>query len=103
MPTDDTHRRPDHEGDRHIFRRDWEETLGVCHMTIRRWERDPARNFPKPSFIGHRPTWWRSEMIAWIEAQRDRPRPEFHSNLPKRLHGAKKKRPSRRTGAGGGS
>ena len=43
---------------------------GVSDMTIWRRLADPELNFPKPLYIGRRRYWRESELVEWLEAQR---------------------------------
>lgn len=45
--------------------------LGVSTMTLSRWKRDPARNFPEPSVIGHGNELNDLDKVdAWMESNR---------------------------------
>jgi predicted DNA-binding transcriptional regulator AlpA len=44
--------------------------LGGCtDMKIHRLLHDSRAQFPRPSFIGRRPWWWRGEVIEWLETK----------------------------------
>jgi predicted DNA-binding transcriptional regulator AlpA len=44
--------------------------LGGCNdMKIHRLLNDPRARFPRPSFIGRRPWWWRAEIVEWLETK----------------------------------
>ena len=41
---------------------------GISDMTVNRWLRDPAKNFPPPIRLAANHTVWKlSEVLAWIE------------------------------------
>jgi len=42
---------------------------GVSDMTLWRWLKDPALNFPKPIYISKRRYWRFEEVLAWMESQ----------------------------------
>lgn len=42
---------------------------GVSDMCIWRWQKDPAKAFPQPLYIGKRRYWRETEVRAWIDAQ----------------------------------
>ena len=42
---------------------------GVSDMTLCRWLRDPAKDFPRPVYIGRRRFWKESEILAWLESR----------------------------------
>ncbi|MCF6304462.1 MAG: transcriptional regulator [Rhodobacteraceae bacterium] len=42
---------------------------GVSEMTIWRWLKDPALNFPKPIYISKRRYWRYEDVLAWLESQ----------------------------------
>lgn len=44
----------------------------VSDMTLWRWLNTPARNFPKPTYIGKRRYWKEAEILAWIDAQAEK-------------------------------
>jgi predicted DNA-binding transcriptional regulator AlpA len=56
-------------GDRFLGAPEVEARYGVAAMTIWRWLRDPALNFPKPVWIRTRRLWRESDLIAWERAQ----------------------------------
>ncbi|KRS18229.1 helix-turn-helix transcriptional regulator [Roseovarius indicus] len=41
----------------------------ISQMTLWRWMRDPALNFPKPVYIGNRRYWREADVIEWLESQ----------------------------------
>ncbi|WBQ11441.1 AlpA family phage regulatory protein [Hyphomonadaceae bacterium ML37] len=62
----------DTENDRLITANPVKELLGgKSDMTIWRMLADPELDFPKPIYIGKRRHWWLSEILAWIERQRN--------------------------------
>lgn len=42
---------------------------GVSEMTIWRWLNEPARQFPRPIYIGRRRYWKETEIVAWLDDQ----------------------------------
>ena len=57
---------------------------GVSEMTVHRWLRDPAMNFPCPIYLGQRRYWRESELVAWLDARQaeaDRLRQEADAML----------------------
>ena len=45
------------------------ELGNVSDMTLWRWSRDPALDFPEPIYIRKRRYWKRADIDAWKEAQ----------------------------------
>lgn len=41
----------------------------VSDMTIWRWLKDPALNFPRPIYVQRRRFWRETEVLEWIENQ----------------------------------
>ena len=61
-------------GGSHVYltQREVAEIVGVTPRTIRVWTRDAAHGFPRPCrYIGQRPKWRRSDIIAGMEPQRE--------------------------------
>ena len=44
--------------------------IGIGRMTLHRWLRDAAMDFPKPARLGGQRFWPVAEIEAWINAQR---------------------------------
>lgn len=42
---------------------------GVSAMTLHRWLRNPALDFPKPQYIARRRYWREADIIEWLEAR----------------------------------
>lgn len=43
--------------------------LGISQMTLWRWLRDPALDFPRPIYIRRRRYWREADIQAWIESR----------------------------------
>jgi predicted DNA-binding transcriptional regulator AlpA len=62
---------------------------GVCQllgggndMKIFRLLNDPRAQFPRPSYLGRRPWWWRGEVIQWLETKAPLTRPATPQGRP---------------------
>lgn len=42
---------------------------GISDMTLWRWIRDPALNFPQPVYIGRRRFWRESDVADWLASR----------------------------------
>lgn len=54
--------------------RETAELIGVQPATIHNWRSSGATQLPRAYVVGKRPRYRRSEVLAWLESQREQPR-----------------------------
>lgn len=42
---------------------------GISDMTLARWLNDPAKQFPRPVYIGRRRYWKEADILTWLESR----------------------------------
>jgi predicted DNA-binding transcriptional regulator AlpA len=53
------------EGRVYLTVKDLQARYSVSRMTLHRWGKDPALNFPKPVYLGSHPRYRASDLDAW--------------------------------------
>jgi predicted DNA-binding transcriptional regulator AlpA len=84
---------PHPQDDRLLYTAEVQALLGVSHMTIKRLLVAAASDFPRPRFLGRRPVWWRSDVVAWanrLGEQPSKPPPQSYNFARGRLRGKAK-------------
>ena len=59
-------------GEKHLIRQhEALKVLGVTEMTLWRWRHDPKLDFPSPIRVRRRNYYYRDELYAWLERQKE--------------------------------